>query len=232
MSCRHVRMAQTLTTHTHTHSQPVLVICHQAVMRVLLAYFVQAPQTQCPHIDCPLHQVVQLAPGPYECQRTDYNLEMDVRSVLSGETAALQGMVVTDTTVRNPNSGDPDQVLDMYQAQQVGVGNAQVSSRLKVRFGCRVVHALRLAVLHSPRFDFFAHLCAQPASELGTGAAAFIAAVKLIASRALRIAVSVLATTAIGNHWRYRGCSEHGSHYFVLCSLDNRYQWYWPERIR
>ncbi len=37
---------------------PIMVICHQAVMRVLLAYFVQAPQRDCPRLDCPLHQVM------------------------------------------------------------------------------------------------------------------------------------------------------------------------------
>jgi hypothetical protein len=105
---------------------PVFVICHQAVMRVLMAYFIQAPQSQCPHMDCPLHQVVQLAPGPYECQRTDFNLEMDVRSVLANDSAALQEMVVTNPAVTNPNAGDPGQILDMYQAQAQGVGNARV----------------------------------------------------------------------------------------------------------
>ncbi len=77
-------------------------------------------------MDCPLHQVVQLAPGPYECQRTDFNLEMDVRSVLANDSAVLQEMVVTNPAVTNPNAGDPGQVLDMYQAQAQGVGNARV----------------------------------------------------------------------------------------------------------
>jgi hypothetical protein len=115
--------------------QPVLVICHQAVMRVLLAYFIQAPQSQCPHIDCPLHQVVQLTPGPYECLRSDYNLEMDVRTVLANDTTTLQNMVISDSSVRNPSAGN-DQVLDMYQAQQAGVGNARIRVRVVSHSTC------------------------------------------------------------------------------------------------
>ncbi|XP_046756162.1 6-phosphofructo-2-kinase/fructose-2,6-bisphosphatase 4 isoform X5 [Gallus gallus] len=47
----------------------VLVICHQAVMRCLLAYFLDKPAEQLPYLKCPLHTVLKLTPVAYECRR-------------------------------------------------------------------------------------------------------------------------------------------------------------------
>ncbi|XP_043406450.1 6-phosphofructo-2-kinase/fructose-2,6-bisphosphatase 4 isoform X10 [Chelonia mydas] len=46
----------------------VLVICHQAVMRCLLAYFLDKTAEQLPYLKCPLHSVLKLTPVAYECR--------------------------------------------------------------------------------------------------------------------------------------------------------------------
>ncbi|XP_074873693.1 6-phosphofructo-2-kinase/fructose-2,6-bisphosphatase 1 [Carettochelys insculpta] len=46
----------------------VLVICHQAVMRCLLAYFLDKSAEELPYLRCPLHTVLQLTPVAYGCQ--------------------------------------------------------------------------------------------------------------------------------------------------------------------
>ncbi|KAL9838534.1 6-phosphofructo-2-kinase/fructose-2,6-bisphosphatase 4 isoform 2-T3 [Geothlypis trichas] len=46
----------------------VLVICHQAVMRCLLAYFLDKPAEQLPYLKCPLHTVLKLTPVAYGCK--------------------------------------------------------------------------------------------------------------------------------------------------------------------
>lgn len=46
----------------------VLVVCHQAVMRCLLAYFLDNSSSALPYIRCPLHQVVKLTPIAYGCE--------------------------------------------------------------------------------------------------------------------------------------------------------------------
>ncbi|PNJ31971.1 PFKFB4 isoform 2 [Pongo abelii] len=43
----------------------VLVICHQAVMRCLLAYFLDKAAEQLPYLKCPLHTVLKLTPVAY-----------------------------------------------------------------------------------------------------------------------------------------------------------------------
>ncbi|KAG8554499.1 hypothetical protein GDO81_003812 [Engystomops pustulosus] len=47
----------------------VLVICHQAVMRCLLAYFLDKSAEELPYLKCPLHTVLKLTPVAYgECR--------------------------------------------------------------------------------------------------------------------------------------------------------------------
>nr|XP_058905757.1 6-phosphofructo-2-kinase/fructose-2,6-bisphosphatase 1 isoform X3 [Kogia breviceps] len=46
----------------------VLVICHQAVMRCLLAYFLDKSSDELPYLRCPLHTVLKLTPVAYGCK--------------------------------------------------------------------------------------------------------------------------------------------------------------------
>ncbi|XP_063736588.1 6-phosphofructo-2-kinase/fructose-2,6-bisphosphatase isoform X2 [Eleginops maclovinus] len=46
----------------------VLVICHQAVMRCLLAYFLNKTSHELPYLKCPLHTVLKLTPVAYGCK--------------------------------------------------------------------------------------------------------------------------------------------------------------------
>ncbi|XP_048357453.1 6-phosphofructo-2-kinase/fructose-2,6-bisphosphatase 3 [Sphaerodactylus townsendi] len=46
----------------------VLVICHQAVMRCLLAYFLDKSAEEMPYLKCPLHTVLKLTPVAYGCR--------------------------------------------------------------------------------------------------------------------------------------------------------------------
>ncbi|XP_057344022.1 6-phosphofructo-2-kinase/fructose-2,6-bisphosphatase 4 isoform X8 [Manis pentadactyla] len=46
----------------------VLVICHQAVLRCLLAYFLDKAAEQLPYLRCPLHTVLKLTPVAYGCK--------------------------------------------------------------------------------------------------------------------------------------------------------------------
>lgn len=43
---------------------PLLVIAHTAVLRVVLSYFLGTQRDELPHMDMPLHTVIQLSRGP------------------------------------------------------------------------------------------------------------------------------------------------------------------------
>ncbi|KAM4587643.1 6-phosphofructo-2-kinase/fructose-2,6-bisphosphatase 4a isoform 1-T1 [Odontesthes bonariensis] len=54
----------------------VLVICHQAVMRCLLAYFLDKTAVELPYLKCPLHTVLKLTPVAYGCKVESISLDV------------------------------------------------------------------------------------------------------------------------------------------------------------
>ncbi|XP_034732140.1 6-phosphofructo-2-kinase/fructose-2,6-bisphosphatase 1 isoform X4 [Etheostoma cragini] len=55
----------------------VLVICHQAVFRCLLAYFLDKPADELPYLRCPLHTVLKLTPIAYGCEVESFYLNIE-----------------------------------------------------------------------------------------------------------------------------------------------------------
>ncbi|XP_060776260.1 6-phosphofructo-2-kinase/fructose-2,6-bisphosphatase 4b isoform X5 [Neoarius graeffei] len=55
----------------------VLVICHQAIMRCLLAYFLDKSSEELPYLKCPLHTVLKLTPVAYGCKVESVGLKVD-----------------------------------------------------------------------------------------------------------------------------------------------------------
>ncbi|XP_012590259.1 PREDICTED: 6-phosphofructo-2-kinase/fructose-2,6-bisphosphatase 2 [Condylura cristata] len=55
----------------------VLVICHQAVMRCLLAYFLDKGAEELPYLRCPLHTIFRLTPVAYGCKVETIKLNVD-----------------------------------------------------------------------------------------------------------------------------------------------------------
>ncbi|OQS07677.1 6-phosphofructo-2-kinase/fructose-2,6-biphosphatase, partial [Thraustotheca clavata] len=48
--------------------RPVLIVAHQAILRVLYAYLTNKSPEECPTINIPLHVVIQLTPKAYHCE--------------------------------------------------------------------------------------------------------------------------------------------------------------------
>lgn len=55
----------------------VLVICHQAVMRCLLAYFLDKSADDLAYLLCPLHTVMKLTPVAYGCKVEMFHLNVE-----------------------------------------------------------------------------------------------------------------------------------------------------------
>ncbi|XP_053564884.1 6-phosphofructo-2-kinase/fructose-2,6-bisphosphatase 4-like [Bombina bombina] len=55
----------------------VLVICHQAVMGCLLAYFLDKSAGELPYLICPLHTVLKLTPVAYGCKVETISLQVE-----------------------------------------------------------------------------------------------------------------------------------------------------------
>ncbi|MEE6522461.1 hypothetical protein FKM82_021019 [Ascaphus truei] len=55
----------------------ILVICHQAVMRCLLAFFLDKSADDLTYLRCPLHTVLKLTPVAYGCKVEMIKLNVD-----------------------------------------------------------------------------------------------------------------------------------------------------------
>lgn len=49
---------------------PLLIVAHQAVVRLLYAYIMGIPPQQAPHLAMPLHTLIQLTPHAYGCEES------------------------------------------------------------------------------------------------------------------------------------------------------------------
>lgn len=52
----------------------ILLVCHQAVLRCLYAYFHDLSPDELPYIKIPLHTVIKLTPKAYGCDEVRYTL--------------------------------------------------------------------------------------------------------------------------------------------------------------
>lgn len=55
--------------------RPVLLVAHQAIIRVLYCYLMGRPQEECPHVPIPLHTVIELTPTAYGYEERRIQLE-------------------------------------------------------------------------------------------------------------------------------------------------------------
>ncbi|XP_069621413.1 6-phosphofructo-2-kinase/fructose-2,6-bisphosphatase 3 isoform X1 [Ranitomeya imitator] len=55
----------------------VLVICHQAIMRCLLSYFLDKSADEMPYLKCPLHSMLKLTPYAYGCRVETVTFNVD-----------------------------------------------------------------------------------------------------------------------------------------------------------
>lgn len=53
---------------------PLLVIGHQAVLRTLYAYLADKPRSEAPHLEVPLHVIIELTPKAYGCEERRISL--------------------------------------------------------------------------------------------------------------------------------------------------------------
>uniref|UniRef100_A0A8C1K202 6-phosphofructo-2-kinase/fructose-2,6-biphosphatase 3 n=1 Tax=Cyprinus carpio TaxID=7962 RepID=A0A8C1K202_CYPCA len=98
----------------------VLVICHQAVMRCLLAYFLDKSADEMPYLKCPLHTVLKLTPVAYGCKVESISLNVDAvnthrdrpEEVKRGPSTLIRRNSVTPLTSPEPNKKPRIEGLD------------------------------------------------------------------------------------------------------------------------
>jgi broad specificity phosphatase PhoE len=54
--------------------EPVLVVAHQGILRILYAYFMGLDRKEAPYVSIPLNNVIQLTPHAYGCHEKRFCL--------------------------------------------------------------------------------------------------------------------------------------------------------------
>mmetsp|Transcript_1671 Transcript_1671/g.3103 ORF Transcript_1671/g.3103 Transcript_1671/m.3103 type:complete len:348 (-) Transcript_1671:16-1059(-) len=56
------------------HREPVLIIAHQGILRVIFAFYNGLTRDECPHVKIPLNTVIRLQPSAVTCSNEDFTL--------------------------------------------------------------------------------------------------------------------------------------------------------------
>jgi len=73
----------------------ILIVCHQAVLRCLYAYFHNFNQDELPYLKIPLHTVIKLTPKAYGCDEQRFTLPIEAvdttrpKPLKAGHTASV-----------------------------------------------------------------------------------------------------------------------------------------------
>ncbi|XP_003382978.1 PREDICTED: 6-phosphofructo-2-kinase/fructose-2,6-bisphosphatase 1-like [Amphimedon queenslandica] len=68
----------------------VLVICHQAVSRCILAYFLDKSNEELPYIRVPLHSIIKLTPVAYGCKVESHKIDVPCVDTYRGKPENLE----------------------------------------------------------------------------------------------------------------------------------------------
>ncbi|GAA6019623.1 hypothetical protein JCM11491_002829 [Sporobolomyces phaffii] len=98
----------------------ILVVCHQAVLRCLYAYFHNLPQEDLPYIKIPLHTVIKLTPKAYGCDEERFTLPIEAvdttRPRPLGRVDSIKKErdlgTLSPSTSRPPSRGKPFSSID------------------------------------------------------------------------------------------------------------------------
>jgi broad specificity phosphatase PhoE/predicted kinase len=74
--------------------RPVLLVAHQAIIRVLYSYLMGRPQEECPHVPIPLHTLIELTPTAYGYEERRIDLEPHLPDQSDAPLSMLPGPVV------------------------------------------------------------------------------------------------------------------------------------------
>ncbi|KAM8974077.1 6-phosphofructo-2-kinase/fructose-2,6-bisphosphatase 3 [Pelodytes ibericus] len=83
----------------------VLVICHQAVMRCLLSYFLDKSADDMPYLKCPLHSLLKLTPVAYGCRVE--TVPFDVEAVNTHQERSVEDFKKGPNSLMRRNSVTP-----------------------------------------------------------------------------------------------------------------------------
>jgi broad specificity phosphatase PhoE len=86
--------------------EPVLIIAHQGILRILYAYFMGLDRKEAPYVSIPLNNVIELTPHAYGCHEKRFCLMGKEEMLQDGQDEPVTTMPVRDTKNKFDGSHD------------------------------------------------------------------------------------------------------------------------------
>jgi broad specificity phosphatase PhoE len=74
--------------------EPVLIVGHQGILRILYAYFMGLDRKEAPYVSIPLNNVIELTPHAYGCHEKRYCLMRKEEMLNDGQDEPVTSMPV------------------------------------------------------------------------------------------------------------------------------------------
>jgi len=85
--------------------EPLLIVGHQGILRILYAYFMGLDRKEAPYVSIPLNNVIELTPHAYGCHEKRYCLMMKEEMLADGQDEPVTSMpVAKDGVVHGTSS--------------------------------------------------------------------------------------------------------------------------------
>mmetsp|Transcript_29834 Transcript_29834/g.61015 ORF Transcript_29834/g.61015 Transcript_29834/m.61015 type:complete len:121 (+) Transcript_29834:1423-1785(+) len=72
--------------------EPILIVAHQGIHRLLYAYFMGLPRDQAPYVSIPLNTVIELRPHAYGCEQKRHVLLSKEEMLKDGQDEPITSM--------------------------------------------------------------------------------------------------------------------------------------------
>ena len=72
--------------------EPVLIVAHQGILRILYAYFMGLDRKDAPYVSIPLNNVIQLTPHAYGCEEKRFCLMNKEEMLNDGQDEPVTSM--------------------------------------------------------------------------------------------------------------------------------------------
>lgn len=86
--------------------EPVMIIGHQGILRILYAYFMGLDRKEAPYVSIPLNNVIELTPHAYGCHERRYCLMMKEEMLKDGQDEPVTSMPMGPMDSHHPHTGD------------------------------------------------------------------------------------------------------------------------------
>jgi len=106
--------------------EPLLIVGHQGILRILYAYFMGLDRKEAPYLSIPLNNVIELTPHAYGCHEKRYCLMMKEEMLVDGQDEPITSMPMVQDAAHAPGLYDDNGNTCTDEKDVVGVDGTEI----------------------------------------------------------------------------------------------------------